>query len=355
MKRAFGILLLLVVLLYGKEGYDRYLETQRLGPAFSGLLSDLAEEVIAIPLQTNDSGVVIEKAREIRKEGNELFLISNDILYRFRHSGEFVCRITDPEEICVAGYVVNLANRELIVLGNRDDIFYYTFDGQLKQKKKLKSDFSNYQVKSLSMVGELIYTVEERTTLVADTQELLIEQKLVAYDMGFREVEKRQLQTVNVGRTRVMPNRQHPHIYHNKTTGLVTAYAPSEDHTRLLRDTLFVYGSYSQQQMDAKRSKKALLCPFVTGSRFWLSGYNGGAEESENYIYYYDTHHHSYHVAIGGLRDDYYKTGMVTNLSPMDSEGHLFYYCKSADEVRSSFPHHQSGNAVVFIVQLKEA
>ncbi|MDL2222212.1 6-bladed beta-propeller, partial [Parabacteroides sp. OttesenSCG-928-N08] len=297
----------------------------------------------------------IEKAREIRKEGNELFLISNDILYRFRQSGEFVCRITDPEEISVAGYVVNPANRELIVLGNRDDIFYYTFDGQLKQKKKLKSDFSNYQVKSLSMVGELIYTIEERATLVADTQEVIIEQQLVAYDSHFREVESRRLQAVDVGRNRVMPNRQHPHLYQNKQSGLVTAYAPSTDHDQLLRDTLYVYGSYRQQEADAARGMSSLLCPFVTGSRFWLSWHYSEGEDAADYVYYYDTHYHSYHVAQGGLRDDYYKTGMVSHLAPMDLEGRLFSYCKSGEEVRSAFPDHHSGNAVVFIVQLKEA
>ena len=62
----------------------------------SGSLADIAKEVIAIPLQ--DSGQrQIKEAVSVRLEGNNLFLISEETLYRFTRKGEYVCAITCPE------------------------------------------------------------------------------------------------------------------------------------------------------------------------------------------------------------------------------------------------------------------
>ena len=103
----------------------------------NGELSEIAKDVVAIPLESI-AGPPIKDVRDLYKEGDNLFLISRDILYRFNRKGEFICRITNPKEIRVAGYMVDEVKQQLIVLGNVNDIYYYTFDGQLLLKKKLK-------------------------------------------------------------------------------------------------------------------------------------------------------------------------------------------------------------------------
>ena len=139
MKRTFTYLLLLVLLACGKQAYNLLISNESIRSNPTGALSDIADEVIAIPLQ--DSGThSIKEAKYIRQEGDNLFLISNETLYRFNRKGEFICRITHPDDIRVAGYVVNPANQQLIVLGNTDDIFYYSFNGDLLTRKKLKCD-----------------------------------------------------------------------------------------------------------------------------------------------------------------------------------------------------------------------
>ena len=103
----------------------------------NGELSEIAKEVVAIPLESV-TGTPIKEVRDLYKEGDNLFLISRDILYRFNRKGEFICRITNPKEIRVAGYMVDEVNRQLIVLGNINDIHYYDYEGNLLSKKKLR-------------------------------------------------------------------------------------------------------------------------------------------------------------------------------------------------------------------------
>ena len=115
MKRTFTYyLLLLVLLVCGKQAYNPLISNESIRATLPEPLSDIADEVIAIPLQ--DPGThSIKEAKYIRQEGDNLFLISNETLYRFNRKGEFICRITHPDDIRVAGYVVNPANQQLIV------------------------------------------------------------------------------------------------------------------------------------------------------------------------------------------------------------------------------------------------
>ena len=83
MKRTFTylFLLLLVLLVCGKQAYNLLISNESIRNNPTGALSDIADEVIAIPLQ--DSGThSIKEAKYIRQEGDNLFLISTETLYR---------------------------------------------------------------------------------------------------------------------------------------------------------------------------------------------------------------------------------------------------------------------------------
>lgn len=185
MKRTFTYLLLLVLLVCGKQAYNLLISNEPIRSNLTGALSDIADEVIAIPLQ--DSGThSIKEAKYIRQEGDNLFLISNETLYRFNRKGEFICRITHPDDIRVAGYVVNPANQQLIVLGNTDDIFYYSFNGDLLTRKKLKCDLpENRHMLSISMHNNRIFTTEECVHGDTAGQTATIEKQIVEYDSSF--------------------------------------------------------------------------------------------------------------------------------------------------------------------------
>ena len=73
MKRTFTYLLLLVLLVCGKQAYNLLISNESIRSNPTGALSDIADEVIAIPLQ--DSGThSIKEAKYIRQEGDNLFL-----------------------------------------------------------------------------------------------------------------------------------------------------------------------------------------------------------------------------------------------------------------------------------------
>lgn len=98
--------------------------------------NNIGQEDIEKPLTAD--GFHIRDAHDMHEEGNNLFVVSQKTLYRFNREGDFICQITQPEEIQVAGYLVDAVKEQLIVLGNVNDIYYYTFDGKLLLKKKLK-------------------------------------------------------------------------------------------------------------------------------------------------------------------------------------------------------------------------
>ena len=140
MKKGFLVLLFFVLAISGWYGYERWQKEQQTAEHLTGSLSDIAEEVVAIPLQQPAGAAPITTARDIRKDGNDLFLISRNTLYHFDRQGKFISQVTQPEDIQVAGYVLDALRRQVIVLGNENDIHYYTYEGKLLKKKKLKSE-----------------------------------------------------------------------------------------------------------------------------------------------------------------------------------------------------------------------
>ena len=201
MKRTFTYLLLLVLLVCGKQAYNLLISNESIRSNPTGALSDIADEVIAIPLQ--DSGThSIKEAKYIRQEGDNLFLISNETLYRFNRKGEFICRITHPDDIRVAGYVVNPANQQLIVLGNTDDIFYYSFNGDLLTRKKLKCDLpENRHMLSISMHNNRIFTTEECVHGDTAGKTATIEKQIVEYDSSFHKLQSHTIRPVDLERS----------------------------------------------------------------------------------------------------------------------------------------------------------
>ena len=76
MKKTCLLLLLLVGIIYINEGYKIISEDMPVKSTTEGSLSDVADEVIAIPLETT-SDCRLKHATQIKRDRNELFLVSN--------------------------------------------------------------------------------------------------------------------------------------------------------------------------------------------------------------------------------------------------------------------------------------
>lgn len=354
MKRTCLALLILFVLLCVQQGYDVFSKETPLEKQFSGYLSDISEEVIAIPLKTG-AGESIEKARNIRQEGKNFFLISQKTIYRFNRKGEFICRITDPEDIQVAGYVVNPVRQELIVLGNTDDIYYYSYDGKLLDKKKLKCDLPDRKIFSASLYKDHIWSIEEKANPTDTTPETsCLEREVVKYDTSFRKIETRKLAFADLGRADYIPSCFAPQLSVKKDTGELYAYEPSTQPDELVRDTLYLRAK--QEEENPKRIDENAVClfPLRFGRRMWIATYTNQACNKDNYTFCYDTLKNRYWQVEGGLKDNFYQTGTVSGLEAMDLFAETYCFCKSGKEIQKAFPKEaRNGNSVLFIVKLK--
>lgn len=356
MKRTFVVLLFAIIVLYAREGYDTYLSAYHIKERITGILSDIAREVTAIPLQSAN-GKVIEKVRDIKRDRNELFLISEDVLYHYNKEGRFICRITDPESIKVAGYLVNPVKNELIVLGNTDDIFYYSYNGELIEKKKLTGNLPNRRILSMSLHKDRILSMEENCYVHPDTQEIFVEKELVTYDTSFQKIESQKLAFVDMGRTQYqLALAAGPQLCIDPDSGRLFVYSAPKEQAYLLQDTLRLTSSWGQYIGMADRQQPIPVIPVRPLGRFWFSSCSGFEDEEMNFTFCYDSRSHEHKKLKEGFADDFYQTGTISNLQAMDLYSRTFCFTQSGEVTKKAFPdHYNSGNAVVFIVEMKEA
>lgn len=352
MKRTLSYLLLIVLLVYGKQGYDLWTADDQIQCSHTGSLSDIAEEVVAIPLE-DTGGHTIKNARYIRQEGNHLFLVSNGVLYHFGQTGKFIRRITNPEDIQVANYLINPVNHQLIVLGNTDDIFYYSYAGTLLARKKLSNHLPNQHLLSLFLYKNRILTTEERMHEDPSTRLTYIEKQVVEYDTSFQQIKAHKIAQVDLERSGCPINCLPPQVSVEQESGDIYVYSPSMQPENLLRDTLYLRQKRRSQALADFTDSDALpLLPVRIGSRFWISSYYNPENNFKNYLFCHDTKGDQSWLVKDGLKDNFYQTGIVSELEAMDPYNHSYSFCKSGEAIKKAFPG-QEESLVLFIVKLK--
>ena len=93
MRKTFNLLFICLIALYGWIGYQVIHTTDLPQCQPEGSLSDVAEEVIAIPLKTNGH-CSLNKIKMIKRDREDIFLVSDRQLYHFNSSGQFLGQIT---------------------------------------------------------------------------------------------------------------------------------------------------------------------------------------------------------------------------------------------------------------------
>lgn len=348
MKRAFVILFLFLTALYARQAYELLTANGTTTCLLSGRLSEIAEEVVAIPLQKNESHV-IPYAKQVRKEGNNLFLVCNETLYRFNRKGEFLNAVTNPEVIRVGGYIIDHRQQQLIVLGNENDIHYYSFNGKLIETKKLKSTLSEERVYSMALHQDSIWTTESRIRHNPDTNQTTMEILAVKYDTSFTELACKKIAAFNTGREQLPTTCYNSQFSIHPDTGAIYLYTPPLAAEYLLSDTLSLLN-----QPYRLNTEIVATSPTRMGKRFWLAACENNQHPLQNYLFCYDTDKNKAWQLADGFSDDYYQTGQITNLLPLDMYDEQYYFCKSGNELKEAFPQSfQAGTPVVFFVRLR--
>lgn len=346
MKQITCIILAAMLLLCGGFGYEHLLAGRSTDINRNGELSDIAESVTAIPLKPIN-GRSLTEAHDIQKEGNDLFLISQGVLYRFNRQGELICQITDPEEIQVAGYLVHSLKKQLIVLGNVNDIYYYTFDGELLFKKKLRKDFNEEQLMSAALYRGKIYTAER--VMATDTlRRPCIKQQVQVYDTYFRPLESHPIVETALSHPVLSPNTQSVCL-RVSPGGCIYAYSAPCESEHLLRDSLYLH---QQGEMVGVNEDDIPLLPVSLGSRYWLAVNQHAEEADRRYVFCWDCYDNQAWELNEGFTDDFFQTGSVAALEPMDLYGRTYSFTKRGETLRHAFPE-AADSTVVFIVRMK--
>ncbi len=352
MKRAFLLLLLIFVVLYGKMAYEVFTEQSIFENNIEGKLSDIAEDVTAIPLQTFGLHK-IERARSVQKEGDNLFLISDDTLYRFDKTGKLICRVTDPNLVTVAGYMIDPIKGRLIVLGNQNDVLYYSFNGELEECKKLTNDGMYQRVHSASLYNNRIWTTEECTLFEADTDTYLVEKQVVEYDTSFQKIGSHKLVSADLTNRSTLLSSCDYQLGVSKESGKMYIYTTPSDPENLLRDSLLIkrrQDTYGEVDFD----NEVTVYPMRFGQRYWIASHADPDHPSRAHTFCFDQNTSKSWYLKEGFKDDFHHTGFVSQLKPLDVYCNSYYFCKTNNDTRSTFAKtNDLDNAVVYIVKLK--
>lgn len=351
MKRTCILLLLLMLVTYIREGYELIADNAPVTCALTGTLSDVADEVIAIPLETN-TRCLLSHARQIKRDGNDLFLLSKRQLYHFDCSGKFINQITHCEQayknnLLVSDYVIDPVQKQLIVMDDEQNAHYYTYKGDFLGKINLSENRPWNSLIKLSYYNRHIYATANRLVQKegSDNRQCL-EQWLYQFDTAFNEVESHKLTTAQLGRFTLGRELAPEVAVANKR---VYVQSPSLQPDQLLRDTLYLLG---RNKLDITDDSYSIL-PLRISNRFLVSTYYNANAADKNYTFCFDRQENKAYNVQGGLEDDFYETGQIPELQAMDVHSNLYCYYKTGEEVKKAFPDRkENDNPVLFIVKL---
>ncbi len=344
MRRAFFILVAVFLYLYGKEAY--LIVQQNVSPVHltTGNLSDIAVSVHSITLQpTGDD--TLSRFTRIRQSGRSVFTVFNGVLYHYNLEGQLLGRITDPSVIEVAEYMIDTAEKRLIVLGNEDDIQYYSFEGELLSAGKYQPESEWERILSVACYEGRIWMARELLVDASPDYPSEIVRQLVEYDTSFVERSIRDLSFAPVGRDRGIPLLCNASVSISRDTGEVYVYAPSPETDHLLQDTLFIANFRDNRVVWNNILATDSTCrifPVAFTSRIWLASYSDPEGNYPGYLFCYDRHKKESRLLLDGLKDDFFHTGQIRHLTPVDVFNETYCYTREKE-----------GSTTVYMVQLK--
>ncbi|WP_195375204.1 MULTISPECIES: 6-bladed beta-propeller [Parabacteroides] len=347
MKKTCLLLLLLVSIIYIKEGYQLFCVDTPVKSTVKGSLSDIAEEVIAIPLETN-SDCRLKYATQIKRDREDLFLVSNRQLYRFNCSGKFENQVTSNTLFPVTDYVIDPLQKQLIVMDDKENVYYYDYEGVLLEQKSLAG------INPLNTPTRMIYhdrhiwmTAQSLSPCKEKPGKQYIDRWLYKFDTTLHLQDARKLTAADLGRF-YLGACFSPEL--SVSNGNVYAHTPSVQPEEILADTLYLI---SRNKLDIHEGYSSIL-PLCIAGRYLVSTYGDASEDEQNYTFCYDRREdYAYNVA-GGFDDNFYQTGKVPDLQALDVYNNSFCYCRSGEELKRAFPDRtEEDNPVLFIVRMK--
>lgn len=359
-----AIYLLLIVLLFSCVERDRrwhYPSPEESRAAAA--LSDIASEVVAIPLET-PGRYRISQIEQVKRDGNHLFVVSNRKLFHYNRQGKFLNPIDTPEDsLYVRDYVVDTDNRQLLVLDYRQSIHYYTYTGEHIDTKYLGKHPWNTLYRLAYFDKHLWATAETFLPDPDNPSRQRIEKWLYRFDLSLNTIEGSPVEKVDLGRPDYSCGFQ-PEIgvINNK----VYVHCLSMQPDYLLRDTLHLINNHLLEPplrngglTEALSGEEGLQAypirqlPVRLHHRFLIASSCNSTDKDLNYIFCYDREEREAYKLPDGFRDNFYETGYVADMHPLSLYSDEYYYCKKGSNLPSALPGTCDETPILFILRLK--
>ena len=356
MKKGGFLLLAIILLIYGYQAYqvvDLYRDDV-LKIKYSGKLSDITERVLSVPLETPDSGV-IRNVKHVRRDENHLFMLSDNRLLHFNMKGKFINQIASDilaeNGKYIVEYVLNADNHQVLVIDS--ECYISTFDYYGHLINKISIDKPWHKITAITFHDGFLWATAE--TLVKNRENpssFLIEHKLYQLDIYMNEIYSQALRPVNFGKNTIISSLPVDELLVDEQG--VYAYSAISNKSVLLEDTIHIVQQKKIPLLykDAPY-RMACIYPVRKGTRHYLSTYYNDLTDN-GFTFCYDNLKYTAYLLSDGFRDDFYKTGYVSDLQPMDSYNDSYCFIKSGKEIAKKFPERAKNNdmPVLFILKL---
>ncbi len=355
MKKSCFSLLALLFLIYAYQGY-KVVETytnDRIKIKTSGKLSDITEKVLSVPLETPDTGA-IRNVQRVRKDGNHLFLLSDNRLLHFDIHGKFIGQIAgeinDENETQIITYVLNTDTKRIIAIDSQRNISTYDYANNLLSKKQLEHPWQ--RLTAFAFHNGYLWASAETYAKDQDQPDTIqIKHDLYQLDAEMNEIARQTLHIAATGRESIFTGPCVAELLADEEG--VYAYSPPSDMKYLLEDTLHIAERKKNPSLyPEKHTGMACIYPVRKGIRHTMSTCNN--HTGQHFTFCYDHEKFTAYILPNGFKDDFFETGFITNFQPMDMYNKSYCFIKSGKDISKKYPERaiSEDQPVLFIVNL---
>ncbi|MDR0699384.1 MAG: 6-bladed beta-propeller [Tannerella sp.] len=355
MKKGCFLLLILITLTYAYQGYkvtEAYIH-DKIKIKTSGKLSDIAGNVLPVPLETPGSGE-IQHVRHVRRDGNHLFLLSDNRLLHFNIHGKFIRQIAheinDENDARITQYALNTEIRQIIVIDSLRNVSKYDYNGNRISKERIKHPWQNLTAFAFHD-GYLWISAETLVTSHDRPDACQIKHDLYQLDTDMNEISRQPLRIADTGRERIFTGTCVSELLADEEG--VYAYSPPFGTEHLLKDTLYITEQKKIPLLyPEKDTGTACIYPVRKGMRYMISTCNNHA--GHPFTFCYDQLNFTAYLLPGGFRDDFFGTGYISDLQPVDMYNKSYCFIKSGRDIAKKYPAKaiSEDQPVLFLVNL---
>lgn len=350
MKKGCFVLLAIISLTYGYQGYKIIHTNEGLTIKETGKLSDIAAMVLSVPLETPDSGAM-RNIKRVRRDGDDLFMISENRLLHFNMNGDFINRIAgDVNDARIVEYALNTAGKQALVIDSQHNISKYGYDGALISKTRIER--FRYKLTAFTFYDGSLWIAAE--TLVKNDRHpgsCLIAHDLYRLDEMMNEVSRLTLRLAPAGGERLFGNTCVSELLVDENE--LYAYTPPFENDHLLEDTLHLLEQADLFPSLHAHDGTACIYPVRKGKRYLFS--TCGSPAGNNFMFCYDKTGFTAYLLPEGFRDDVFDTGYISGFHPVDMYAGSYCFIKSGNDLSGRFPERSANDdrPVLFVVELK--